>query len=381
MPRLTLNGRELAFETGATILDVARAHGVEIPTLCWYPRLSTVANCRICLVSVQGAAKLVPACGSPATDGMVVNSESDQAAANRRDVLRLLLERYPAEHLGNGGRDHPRNEFERYVVRYGGPVGKAGELGLRHGDTRPGDVMIQHDMSLCILCTRCVRACDEIQEVGVLDVGRRGEHTEIIVGGDGDPDHAGCTWCGECVRVCPTGAIFEVIPRARFGEAAVQSPDKVVRSVCPYCGVGCQIDLHTRGDQLVRVTSPWIEERTPNMGSTCVKGRFGYDFAQHRDRLTRPLVREGGRLVETDWETAMSQPQPLLHSRQADWTHRSTSSSASPSSRRRSTRAGHTVPCACGVRSPQMSAIRSGTGAPVREPAETLAIMQTLRSA
>ncbi|HET9294919.1 MAG TPA: molybdopterin-dependent oxidoreductase [Gemmatimonadales bacterium] len=293
MPTLTLDGRAIAFTPGATILDAARAAGIDVPTLCWYPRLPNVGNCRICLVSVEGQNKLLPACATQAAEGMVIETESAPAVENRRGVLRFLLERYPGEHLGNGAGAAPRNEFERYVVRYHVDPPVHHELSLRTGDERPGDVMIQHDMSLCILCTRCVRACEDIQEVGVLDVGRRGEHTQIIVGGDGDPDHASCTWCGECVRVCPTGAIFEFIPRQRFGAEGTRHPDAVARSVCPYCGVGCQIDLHAKDGELMRVTSPWIEEDTPNQGSTCVKGRFGYDFPQHRDRLKVPLIRKG----------------------------------------------------------------------------------------
>jgi formate dehydrogenase major subunit len=293
MPSLLLDGRSIPFDDGATILQAARAGGVEIPTLCWYPQLSRPASCRLCLVSVAGQGKLVAACAASAAEGMEVETESAAAVANRRDVLRLLLDRYPAEHLANGGAADPRNEFERFVVRYGVVPRSARMLPLRKGDERPGDVMIRHEMSRCILCTRCVRACDEIQQVGVLDVGDRGDGAEIIVGADGDPDRAGCTWCGECVRVCPTGAIFEAIPRERFGEAALRAPERVVRSVCPYCAVGCQVDLHVRDGQVARVTSPWIEESTPNQGSTCVKGRFGYDFPQHRDRLTVPLIRRG----------------------------------------------------------------------------------------
>jgi formate dehydrogenase alpha subunit len=296
MSTLTVNGAPITFSPGDTILTAARKSGIDIPTLCWYPKLPTVGNCRICLVSAQGQGKLLPACATPAAEGMIIETESPAAVENRRSVLSFLLQRYPGEHLiPDAATPKPvaRNEFERYVVRYGVTPPATSELGLRQGDERPGDVMIQHDMSLCILCTRCVRACEDIQEVGVLDIAQRGEHTQIIVGGDGNPDHAGCTWCGECVRVCPTNAIFEFIPRQRFGAAALRAPDRIARSVCPYCGVGCQINLHVKDDQIMRVTSPWIEENTPNQGSTCVKGRFGYDFPQHRDRLKVPLIRKG----------------------------------------------------------------------------------------
>src|SRR6266849_3814475 len=184
MPTVTIDGRTLAGTADQTILDVARAAGIDIPTLCWYPKLPTVGNCRICLVSVEGQPKLLPACATKLTDGMQVTTESHAAIENRKGVLRLLLERYPAEHLRDGGRSSPRNEFERYVVQYdvmpSAVVGR--DLPLRAGDERPGDPMIRHDMSTCVLCTRCVRACEDIQVVGVLYVGFRGEHAEIIVG-------------------------------------------------------------------------------------------------------------------------------------------------------------------------------------------------------
>src|SRR4051812_29615626 len=153
MPTLTIDGRSVTVPEGSTILDAARAMAIDVPTLCWYPKLPVVGNCRICLVQVEGAPKLVASCATAAADGMRVHTESDDARKNRQAVLSMLLERYPAEDIPRVG---ARNEFESLVHRYDVATTRRSGLALREGDDRDGDPIIQHDMSTCILCTRCV---------------------------------------------------------------------------------------------------------------------------------------------------------------------------------------------------------------------------------
>jgi formate dehydrogenase major subunit len=302
--QLTIDGRACTVADGATVLDAARAAGIAVPTLCWYPGLPAAGSCRLCLVAPVDGGKPLAACATRATDGLAIRTDGDDLRAARGGVLALLLERYPVEEIPVGA---PRNEFEALVAAHGvAPARRAG-LPLRAGDDRAGDPTIAHTMSTCVLCTRCVRACEDLQVVGVLDVADRGAGARIVVGADGDPEAAGCTWCGECVRVCPTGAIHDVLPLAR--RAAAAAPPTITRTVCPYCAVGCQLDLEVRDRQVVRVHSPWIEDDTPNRGSTCVKGRFGVDFHHHPDRLTRPLIRRGwGRDADGTWRFDPTDP-------------------------------------------------------------------------
>ena len=189
MPTLTIDGRTVSIHDGATILEAARAAGIEVPTLCWYPKLPVVGSCRICLVSVEGSPKLAAACATQAQDNLVVETESDAAVANRRSVLGLLLARYPTDDLAerlhaHQADGHSLNEFERFVRRYAVSVAPQGahELPLRRGDERPGDPMIGHDMRTCILCTRCVRACAEVMGRFVWGVSGRGHGARIVAG-------------------------------------------------------------------------------------------------------------------------------------------------------------------------------------------------------
>jgi formate dehydrogenase alpha subunit len=301
---LTINGRSIAAQPGKTLLDVCSENGILVPSLCHHKDLPAVGSCRLCLVEVDGLRTEAAACALKVTDGMVVRTESPRISATRREILGMLLSRY----RDNGPETAPDSEFLYWVRHYGARRLEAMPDAPRHpvdGDPNP---FIRVDLNQCILCTRCVRACADIQGRFVWGTGGRADHARIVAGMDQPMLEARCESCGACVAFCPTGALFD---RASLGAGR---PDELVTTTCPYCGVGCNFDLNVKNGRITRVTSnPYAPVNGMHL---CVKGRYGYDFVHHRDRLLRPRVRryllEGsarpagrGEWVETEWETAL----------------------------------------------------------------------------
>jgi formate dehydrogenase alpha subunit len=305
---VTMNGQALVAREGATILETAQAHGIEIPTLCNHPNLRPVGSCRICLVEIGPQANLVTACTFKVSEGLMVQTETPRLVALRKEILELLIEDYADTGYAAGDRD--ATEFERWLARYGVRRRAGSSALLRYPINADGNPVVWVDMNKCILCTRCIRSCAEIQGRFVWGIGDRGHRARIMAGTDTNLLEARCESCGTCVVYCPTGALDD---RMSVG---LGQPEQVITTTCSYCGVGCQMDLNVRGGRIMRVTTR--QEAPVNGLQLCVKGRYGYDFVHHEDRLTRPQVRryllEGrprpvaGRdeWIPVDWETALN---------------------------------------------------------------------------
>lgn len=280
---LTINGVKVSAPDNSTILEAAKLGGVRIPTLCHHPDLSNVGGCRMCVVSVEKARGLQTACTTPVFEGMVVDTNSKDARDTRRFVLKMLLSDHPNECMKcevNGA-----CELQDLVYEYDVPW-PSGQ-GIRHNykiDPDPNP-FIFIDRNKCILCTRCVRACAEIQNRDVWNIAQRGFKSVLVAGADQPLLDARCESCGQCVAYCPVGALYD---KMSVGAGRLSQITKV-RSTCAYCGVGCNFDLNVRDGKVVRVTS--AAGAPVNGMALCVKGRYGYDYVHHRDRLTRPLVR------------------------------------------------------------------------------------------
>lgn len=307
MVNLKINGRDIQAEPSWTVLQAAQHAGITIPTLCNHKDLTPTGACRMCLVSVKGARGLTTSCTTPVAEGMEVVTENQELAKSRRSVLKLLLSvYYDAGYTNNDG----DNELFRWARFYELDPKSLTSPKPRYTVDQDPNPFVFVDLNKCILCTRCVRACAEIQGRFVWGISERGFESHLAAGMDQNMLDARCESCGACVAYCPTGAL------ALKPTVAVPPAEKKVTTTCSYCGVGCQFDLNVLDDQVIRVTSN--PEAPVNGMHLCVKGRFGFSYVHHTDRLTKPMVREyllkgeprpsskeRGAWVETDWDTAL----------------------------------------------------------------------------
>ncbi len=281
---VTIDGKLVEVPAGSTVLEAAERAGIVIPTLCHHPDLTPVGACRLCVVEVEGMRGPATACTLPATEGMVVRTQTQALTDVRRFVLTMLLTDHPNDCMKCevDGRCELQNWVYAYQVEWPEHTGKRHQYPI---DSDPNPVVFV-DMNKCILCGRCVRTCQEIQGCNVWNFSQRGFDTQIVAGANQTMLEADCESCGNCVAYCPVGALFDK-PSLGWGREAHQ---KKVRTTCVYCGVGCQFDLNVKDGKITRVTS--TPEAPVNGMALCVKGRYGWDFVARPDRLTTPLIRD-----------------------------------------------------------------------------------------
>ncbi|MDD5510088.1 MAG: formate dehydrogenase subunit alpha [Dehalococcoidales bacterium] len=293
---LTINDRELKGRPGNTVLEVCKENGIYVPTLCHLDGLSDVGACRMCVVEIQKERKPVPACTYPIRDGLVVKTNTERLEKYRRQILELLLSEH--EHNCLFCEKNGSCELQDLIYQYciDRPIPLINKEIDPIDDSSP---VILRDPNKCILCGRCVRACDEITSNQVLGFGNRGSKTFVTAEIKQLLGDTCCLACGACVQACPTGAITEKLSRFQGRNWDISK----IETTCPYCGVGCQIELGINNNKIVKVRG--VESGPDNMGHLCVKGRFGLDFVQHPDRLTTPLIKCNGEFREASWDEAL----------------------------------------------------------------------------
>lgn len=275
--KFVIDGRQVEAFADETLIEVADREGIEIARLCYKPGMEEAGNCRACMVEIDGERVLAPSCCRRPVNGMKVHTGSERAVAARKMVLELLMSDMPeTEYTRN-------NELDFWARKLA--------LGRPRFAARPPvprDVThaaIAVNLDACIQCTRCVRACRDEQVNDVIGFAYRGEGVKVVFDMDDPMGTSTCVACGECVQACPTGAL------APARDAALAAPDRKVESVCPYCGVGCQLTYNVKDNRILYVEG---RDGPANHGRLCVKGRYGFDYAHHPQRLTKPLIRREG---------------------------------------------------------------------------------------
>ena len=281
MVKLKINGKEVQAPEGITVLQAAEQAGVTIPTLCDHPDLHPYGGCRLCVVDAKGYRTPMASCTLPVSEDMEVVTHSPELEKTRKIILEMLLSNYYDAGYENGQKQE--TQFLHWVNHYGLDVKAHMSPKPQYQVNSDPNPFVFVDLNKCIQCTRCVRACTDIQGRFVWSMAERGFNVHPVPGADTDMLDARCESCGACVAYCPTGALDN---KMSMGAGV---PDKVVMTTCTYCGVGCQFELNIKDDKIIRVTS--TEKAPVNGNHLCVKGRYGYDFVHHPERLTKPKVR------------------------------------------------------------------------------------------
>jgi formate dehydrogenase alpha subunit len=291
--RLTIDGIAITVPKGTLVIEAARRVGVMVPHFCYHPKLKPDANCRMCLVEVEKMPKLQTSCSTVATEGMTVRTATTVVNDAHRSVLEFILANHPLDCpvCDQGG----RCDLQDFSHEYTATAGRFAET-KRIFQKEYFSPLIETQMNRCVQCLRCVRYCDEVMDVKALAPAGRGTMTEIKSFG---PHPLDCEFCGGCVQICPVGAITSRLSMYEYRPWMVKRAD----TICQFCGDGCQITVQTKDNELIEVNSEYGAGR--NNGDLCARGFFGYHATSHPDRLTKPLIRRNGLLVEATWEEAL----------------------------------------------------------------------------
>ncbi|MGA8226954.1 MAG: 2Fe-2S iron-sulfur cluster-binding protein, partial [Xanthobacteraceae bacterium] len=307
--KFILDDQEVEARPGETIFQVAGRQGIELPRLCYAPKpgYRPDGNCRVCMVEIEGERVLAASCIRTPTPGMKVKTQTDRAKTARRMVVELLVADQPAR----AATHDPGSEFWAMAARTQVDASRFPRAARPQPDRSHPAMAVNLDA--CIHCNLCVRACREVQVNDVIGMAGRGHHEKIVFDFDDPMGHSTCVACGECVQACPTGALMPatlVDANNIFTGAA----DRTIDSVCPYCGVGCLLTYHIKDDKLSYVTGT---NGPANENRLCVKGRFGFDYVSHKDRLLHPLIRKDG--VAKHADDIVDPANPWTHFRKATW--------------------------------------------------------------
>jgi predicted molibdopterin-dependent oxidoreductase YjgC len=272
---VSINGADVEVADGATLLDACAAAGVSTPTLCYAENLTPVNACRVCVVELENSRTLVPSCSRRAEDGMVVQTDSDRVRHSRKMVLEFLDSGVDLSQTTTLGDD----TLAHWAVEYGADASRYGPAAERiDEEIKIQDSLYIRDYDKCVLCYKCVEACgDDAQHTFAIAVSGRGFGARISTEFDVSLPDSACVYCGNCVAVCPTNALqFKTEFDLRQADSWHEEEQTITRTVCSYCGVGCNLELHVQDNSIVKVTSP--NDHSVTSGHLCIKGRFGWQY-------------------------------------------------------------------------------------------------------